>query len=299
VSETDVRAFSERVMPFLLGDGTCEHEAAHNLMLGHLTQHARGLLATPIVDMAWAEHDGAVAAAMMRVGENRVQLARAAFPEAAALLARWAAARGPVVGVIGPNASADAFAQAWAEATGGRAHLYMAERIFLLDRVIAPPARPGDARSGDARPCTEADLDWVTAWFTAFAAEADPGTPGRAGGALRAALSARLAGPPDVWGMWAWVVDGEPVAMAGQNGPTPHSIRIGPVYTPPHLRGRGYASALCAALCTWLLEYGFRFITLFTDLSNPTSNHIYQAIGFRPVIDVNAYTFTPPADAAV
>ena len=71
--------------------------------------------------------------------------------------------------------------------------------------------------------------------------------------------------------------------MSGFGGPTPSGIRIGPVYTPPELRRRGYASALVAALTASLLESGRRLCFLFTDLANPTSNSIYQQVGYRPV----------------
>jgi hypothetical protein len=73
----------------------------------------------------------------------------------------------------------------------------------------------------------------------------------------------------------------------------PNGIRIGPVYTPPELRRRGYASAVTAATSQAELDKGRRFIFLFTDLANPTANKIYQAIGYEPVIDVDQLTFVP------
>lgn len=63
------------------------------------------------------------------------------------------------------------------------------------------------------------------------------------------------------------------------------------VYTPPELRRRGYASACVAALSQLLLDAGWKFCCLFTDMSNPTSNHIYQQIGYTPVCDFNEYIF--------
>ena len=79
--------------------------------------------------------------------------------------------------------------------------------------------------------------------------------------------------------------------MCGVGGPTPNGIRIGPVYTPPEFRGRGYASACVAAASQLQLDAGRRFCFLFADLSNPTSNHIYQEIGYEPVGDVDRYVF--------
>ena len=74
--------------------------------------------------------------------------------------------------------------------------------------------------------------------------------------------------------------------MALQTRPTQHGIGVGGVYTPPELRRRGYASSCVAALSQRLLDAGFEYCTLYTDLSNPTSNDIYQQIGYRPVGDV-------------
>ncbi len=92
-----------------------------------------------------------------------------------------------------------------------------------------------------------------------------------------------------------WEDDGRPVSLAGYGSPTPHSMRIGPVYTPAAFRGRGYASAATAAVSQHLLDGGRRFCTLFTDLANPTSNKIYRQIGFEPVCDVDQYRFEAPA----
>ncbi len=69
-------------------------------------------------------------------------------------------------------------------------------------------------------------------------------------------------------------------------------MRIGPVYTPPEQRGHGYASALVAGVSQWLLDAGNQFCFLFTDLRNPTSNHIYQVIGYQPVGDFTEYSFS-------
>jgi predicted GNAT family acetyltransferase len=79
--------------------------------------------------------------------------------------------------------------------------------------------------------------------------------------------------------------------MAGASGPTPKGIRIGAVYTPKALRRRGYASTLVAALSQAQLTAGRTFCFLFTDLANPTSNKIYQDIGYMPVCDVDEYRF--------
>ena len=81
----------------------------------------------------------------------------------------------------------------------------------------------------------------------------------------------------------------EPVSMASYGGRTPTGIRIGLVYTPPRHRRRGYATSLVAEQSRWLLEQGYRSCFLYTDLSNPTSNAIYERIGYRRVADSTEY----------
>ena len=91
-----------------------------------------------------------------------------------------------------------------------------------------------------------------------------------------------------------WSVDGEKVCLAGHaplvDTPDGAIARIGPVYTPPERRRNGYGSALTAKLSQELIEHGAK-VMLYTDAANPTSNSIYQKIGYE-LIDRNAlYTF--------
>jgi predicted GNAT family acetyltransferase len=61
--------------------------------------------------------------------------------------------------------------------------------------------------------------------------------------------------------------------------------RITPVYTPPEHRGRGYGAAVTLAVSRAAQEAGAAHVLLFTDLTNSTSNRLYQRIGYRPVSD--------------
>jgi hypothetical protein len=85
--------------------------------------------------------------------------------------------------------------------------------------------------------------------------------------------------------------DGGVRSVAAVSGPTSHGTRISLVYTPPEFRGKGYASALVAALSQAMLDSGKKFCYLFTDQSNPVSNRIYQRIGYAPVCDFAEYQF--------
>src|SRR5947208_8390787 len=99
--------------------------------------------------------------------------------------------------------------------------------------------------------------------------------------------------PDAVCGLFFWYAEADVVSMAGAGGRTPNGIRVGPVYTPPNFRGKGYATALVADLTSLMLDRGRSFCFLFTDLANATSNSIYAQIGYEPVIDCTMYDLEP------
>jgi predicted GNAT family acetyltransferase len=82
-----------------------------------------------------------------------------------------------------------------------------------------------------------------------------------------------------------WTVDGTPVSMAMLRAPAAGVSRIGTVFTPAGERGHGYGSAVTAAASELAHRSGTADVVLFADLANPTSNKIYQRIGFEPVVD--------------
>lgn len=132
---------------------------------------------------------------------------------------------------------------------------------------------------------TMADRELLIEWVAAFGQEALGELPSELTRTTIVVNRAINAGNYFVWD------DNGVVAMAGRTRPTRAGITIGPVYTPPKFRRRGYATALVAELSQLLLDEGREFVTLFTDLANPTSNKIYQQIGFRPVCDFAEYRF--------
>ena len=132
------------------------------------------------------------------------------------------------------------------------------------------------------------DFDLVTRWFAAFIREAL-----REDGSAASEMADRWLNTPDRT-LYLWEEEG-PVSICGAAGRTPHGIRIGAVYTPPELRGHGYASNCVAAASQAQLDAGLRYCFLYTDLANPTSNRIYREIGYEPVCDVDEYRFEGPA----
>ena len=80
-----------------------------------------------------------------------------------------------------------------------------------------------------------------------------------------------------------WIVDGEPVAMAGIVRRTRHAAAIAGVYTPAALRNRGYGAAVMAAVVDAVFAEGRSTACLYSNLRNPASNRCYAKIGFKPV----------------
>ena len=190
----------------------------------------------------------------------------------------------PFPGVTAEKRLARLFAQAWTETTGVPLEIRQRLRAYELRRLL-PLSRPP---SGALRAATPDDQDIIAAWRSAFLREALNEEPGENNRNL--ALRSIQAGLTYVWD------DRGPVSMALLTRPTPHGISIGGVYTPPEYRTHGYASACVAGLSQRQLDLGRSFTALFTDLDYPTSNSIYQKIGYRPVCDFTEYILRPDPD---
>jgi predicted GNAT family acetyltransferase len=181
-------------------------------------------------------------------------------------------------GVVGTLSACEAFARAWRELSGRRHTLRVHLRNHKLTRVEAVP-RP----CGVARIATADDIDWVSHAQTDFIREIQlPEDPER----MRALVPQRI----ERGQFWIWD-DAGAVAFCGWTDAPPDAARIAPVYTPPHARGRGYATALVAALSQALLDEGRERLFLITDLANPVSNSIYAKIGYQPQTDLFHFDF--------
>ncbi|MCA1822756.1 MAG: GNAT family N-acetyltransferase [Mycobacteriales bacterium] len=274
VGYDDARVYAESVTPFLSRD-----EARNNLPLGVLSNLQRGLIELsdpPVLLTVVGPGDDLVMTASMTPPWNLIVTSGpvAALRLVVDHLARIGT-RPP--GVLGPDATGREFARLWAESTGVTATESRRERIYQLDAVSPPRGVAGALRAA-----TTDDLDLALGWLAAFCTEVN--LPDRS---TRELVSRRIADQR----MFLWVVDGEPVTLAGWGGDTPNGGRVGPVYTPPEHRRRGFASAATAAVSQRILDRGRRYCFLFTDLANPTSNKIYQDIGYRPVDDVVEMSF--------
>jgi GNAT superfamily N-acetyltransferase len=265
-----------------------EREAEHNLIFGicaNLTADP-GFPSAPPYLAAVSRVDRVVLAGVMTPPWNLV-LSSCDDPDALEAMADDLDRRGiNPPGTTSPIESARGFAAAWCEPRGLVSRLVVAERIYRLQRVVPPTGV-----AGRVRVATEADRDILVSWVDAFLEEA---LERRSVEEAALLVDRSFRTGSRTWYLWE---DGAPVSVAAAGGPTPNGIRIGPVYTPPDRRRHGYASAVTAAASQAELDKGRRFIFLFTDLSNPTSNKIYQEIGYEPVIDVDQVSFEAAADA--
>lgn len=203
--------------------------------------------------------------------------------EASVALARALHERGEeVLGVNGARPAVDLCAAELARLRGGRVEVAQQTRLHELAELVPPAVVPGRLVAG-----TEEDVDLATAWFAAFAGDADEqaGRP-RGTGAHEAPEREDMLRRLRSGRIWFWEdAEGRKVHLTGANPPSFGVARIAPVYTPPAQRGRGWASTAVAEVSRRILAEGAR-ATLFTDQANPTSNKIYAALGYRPVVDM-------------
>jgi len=166
---------------------------------------------------------------------------------------------------------AEALAAQWLARTGEPCEIVRQTRLFRLDELVPPvPAPPGLSRLAEPT-----DRELLVSWYALFGEEV-----GEQHANLSTVVDARI----EYGGLVLWQDGGIPVCLAGRSQPQAGTIRVGPVFTPVEFRRRGYASALTADISRRALDLADE-VVLFTDLANPTSNAIYQRLGYRPIED--------------
>jgi predicted GNAT family acetyltransferase len=277
-----LRASSVRGFMDLAGEFLEAREAEHNLIFGICSSIEADPTQFPAAPyLAAVLHGDRVVGAAIRTPPWRLVLSVMDHPGAAHRLVDDLMDEA-LPGVVGPSKAAEHFAEGWTRATRAPARLLRHQRAFRLREVTPPRPAPGAmVRSNPSH------HELLAAWAQAFHEEAMSDGPAQDWDAM---ANRWIKG----FGRTAylWVDDDRVVSLTGVGGLTPHGIRVGPVYTPPELRGRGYASNLVAEASQLQLDSGREFVFLFTDLANPTANRIYQDIGYEPVIDVDEYEFS-------
>jgi predicted GNAT family acetyltransferase len=275
-----IEPFWQVAEPFL-----AQREAEHNLLFGIAGTVLAGNHHYESVYMAIVYEGDMVVAVALRTLPYPLLLSCDVPDEAIRLLVDDLHAFNPSLsGVTADKATAKRLAEAWSARTGDPHFVKIAMRIYRLTTVQPSPPPAG----GSYRAATAAERDLLVGWAVQFGEDIlMPMTRKQA----ERVVDVRLVANPRDEGLRVWEDGGQVVSMAGYTGRTPNGIRINYVYTPPQARKRGYAGACVAQMSQELLDMGYQFCFLFTDLGNPTSNHIYQVLGYEPISDVDQVWF--------
>jgi hypothetical protein len=263
---SDAAAYLDRVGGFLR-----RRPVEHSVLLSVATAHLGPAAATARADLwLWVEEGQEVVAAAQHTPPHGAYLSTGP-PEAMQALARtlWLLRPG-LPGVAGLGTAPAEFAAEWSRLGGPPASPSMHLGVYAAETVSSPTGITGRFRLS-----TEADASLLRSWVDRFVVEsgATPSGQDQVGPMVRAGR------------MFVWEVDGTVVSMAAISVAEGGVSRVQYVYTPAAERNHGYASACVAALTARELTTPGRTCMLYTDLANPTSNGIYQAVGYRRVGD--------------
>lgn len=184
-----------------------------------------------------------------------------------------------VPGVLGKTQYAEIFKEEWEQLTRIKAVVHMKQLIYRLDHInqFSHPAGQLIEASAQDRPL-------VKTWLQQFGIEANESFSDEKADKIAETFIENRS-------LHLWVVDGEPVSMANQTRSTRNGATINAVFTPDAYKRNGYATAAVTLLSEKLLNAGFKFYSLYTDLENPTSNNIYKKIGYYEAGSSIVYVF--------
>ncbi|MEV4476122.1 GNAT family N-acetyltransferase [Nonomuraea sp. NPDC049504] len=253
---SDVEAYAAVAEPFLLGD-----PVRNTVPLTVLAGLRAGMPAKDPL-FGWWSAGGEVRGAVFRTPPHPVGLFSVPVEAVAPLVD---ALGGDLPVLVGPLDVVDAAVRLL-----GQPARVVSERLYRLGTLTVPDV-PGQGRA-----CVPGDFPLLVSWYHAFGEET-----GMPEGDVVERVARRLAGRE----LFVWEDEGAPVSLAGLSPSCGGVCRIGPVYTPPSRRRRGYGAAVTAYASRTGTDERQAQVVLFTDLDNPTSNAIYQAIGYEPVGD--------------
>lgn len=185
-----------------------------------------------------------------------------------------------VPGILSENNLAMRFAKKYTEKMNMEYSIHKNMRIYILREINKKIPIIGNIRKAEKK-----DLFFLPYWYKAFYVDCDFVSKDYNDIVIeieREIIQERIYLLED---------NGMPVSMASALRETVNGGCVGMVYTPPYLRGKGYASSCVAQVSQKILKRGYKFASLFTDLSNPISNSIYQKIGYMPICDYNDIIF--------
>lgn len=281
----DVEDFAPRALPLLAAkpvENTLALTVLHGVLAGR-RHSSEAMLFGWYDDGCVRGDDRCVRGAVMMTPPFEMILAALPADTTSQLVAALRSGCLDIPGVSGEVGAVDAFAAAWTDGTSMRASTAMRLRLYKLTELRHPPRPP----AGRPRLAASADAGLAAQWMTAFQTEA---------GAHQADVEAVVRERIDDGLLWLWDGEaGDPVSLAGRQKTAGGVARVGPVYTPPEHRRLGFGAAVTVACTEDALQRDAEHVVLFTDLANPTSNSIYQQIGFQPVEDRHVVRFTNQA----
>ncbi|MFC8390454.1 GNAT family N-acetyltransferase [Streptomyces sp. NPDC057238] len=275
------------------GDFLRSHPALHNTPLTDIEKlRMRGADApgSEAAVFGRLESGGEVRAVFYRTPRGRLGLTPLSAEQTDTLAAHLAGLGHSPSDVIADHDTATAFAEAWQRHTGAAPALFWRTHLYRLGTLTPPQPRP----EGRGRIAGGEDREQVVRWCREFCVDVGE----------QSSIDLIDAGS---WGdsrfgdrhftFWE-TPDGTPVSMAAATSVVGGMVRVDPVYTPARLRGRGYAGAVTVEVSRAALASGATDVVLFTDPANPTSNALYQRIGYVHVADFAGYGFSYDAPVA-
>ncbi|MBC7370435.1 MAG: GNAT family N-acetyltransferase [Bdellovibrionaceae bacterium] len=256
------------------------NEAEYSLMIGlaEILKSSAGNPPNPPIFLRCINEQSETTSALIQTRVDNCVVTSATEPELVAFADFYLIKKLPVDGVVGPVAAAQCLAKKLGSGTSRSAQLAMSSKILKLTEVIEPQSAKGELSLAG-----EKDISIVADWLSEFAAEAVPHDAGNAV-RYRSIAEAKINNSE----IFLWTIDGVARSVAHVGRPTKNGISVSAVYTPKEFRGQGYASNMVAQVSKRILGAGKEFCVLYTDATNPTSNKIYQNIGYE-IIAESAY----------
>lgn len=277
---TNVHDFALQAEPIL-----AEKEDVYSLFFGVLQAIKAGRYDNPF--MATIEEDGKVLALIQMTPPHPLNLIivdeKRLEEIIDVLIKKIVELEIEMASVISLTSWAYRFAEKWQEQTGMEHQLLMDQGLYRLEKVNDTLQKsPGSWRMADEEDCT-----MIEGWFSIF--EEDTGLPITPQEDVKKRVSTFVTEQE----VFLWEHDGKVVSMMKKSRPTRHGVTVSLVFTPHEERKKGYARTMVAACSTELLK-NYDFCVLYTDLMNPTSNKIYQEIGYKRIADSVQLGFTVP-----
>ena len=261
----EVVNFKKEVIPFLE-----KNEQENNLILGVLQ-----MVQQPIF-MGVAKQEEEVAVVFLQTEEKKQIIVATSemVEEAIVELAKKLAEVYPnVPGLIGNKKVVQRLAEEIAVLENKKMNVVMEQGVYALQQV-----KKKWTEEGIFREINSDELPVIEKWIYQFCEDVNlPTTKEEAEQTAHTLITNHR--------LFGLEIDGKLVSVAAKTRPTKNNITINIVYTPKEERKKGDASNCVAALSQRMLDEGYKTTTLYTDLANPTSNKIYQEIGYEQIAE--------------